>query len=220
LIGRSNRSSDGALPSCSRTYPPKGTTGLRVVDPDRTRGLAIDRRRMGFLSSAIRPASGVVDRFTYEIQNGSETARASVLLAARSWTPEARSGTFNSCPRAAESSCDSTRCRSSVPGARPSPWSSRQTWNELGQGDSDQAGRLLWTGSVGFESHRVLPHRTHGIPLKQRRGSGNKIPNQSFDERFGLKVTVICSGVAGSRGVQATPQDAVASQSSLAAFTP
>ena len=108
-----------------------------------------------------RPAAelppGVVDRFTYEIQNGSDTARASVLLAARSWTPDARSWDLQFLPegRGIQLRFDTLpdrRFRVLAAESLVEPHS----WNELGQGDSDQAGRLLWTGSVGLESHRFF----------------------------------------------------------------
>jgi hypothetical protein len=137
---------------------PKGATALRVVETRTEQGgvVSIDGEWVSY-----RPASdlapGVVDRFTYEIQNGSETSRASVLLTARSWTLEARSWDLQFLPegRGVQLRFDTLpdrRFRVLAAESLIEP----QTWNELGQGDSDQAGRFLWTESVGPKSHRFF----------------------------------------------------------------
>jgi len=137
---------------------PKGTTAMRVVETRTEQGgsVSIDGEWVTYRPAAELPP-GVVDRFTYEIQNGSDTARASVLLAARSWTPEARSWDLHFLPegRGIQLRFDTLpdrRFRVLAAESLVEPHS----WNELGQGDSDQAGRFLWTGSVGLESHRFF----------------------------------------------------------------
>jgi hypothetical protein len=112
-----------------------------------------------------RPASdlpeGAVDRFSYEIRQGGETARASVLLMAQPWT----TGTQKSAAQLLPSERGIQLRFRAQPSHRFRVLSSASlqaplVWEELGQADSDSEGRLMWLAPVHLSAqqfYRVEP---------------------------------------------------------------
>ena len=112
-----------------------------------------------------RPASdlpeGAVDRFSYEIRQGGETARASVLLMAQPWT----TGTQKSAAQLLPSERGIQLRFRAQPSHRFRVLSSASlqaplVWEELGQADSDSEGRLMWLAPVHLSAqqfYRIEP---------------------------------------------------------------
>jgi hypothetical protein len=114
-----------------------------------------------------RPASdlppGVVDRFSYEIRQGGETARAWVLLMAQPWTTGTQECAAHWLPsergiqlRFRAQPSHRFRVLSSLSLQAP------MVWEEQGQADSDSEGRILWLVPVDSSAQRF--YRIEPLP--------------------------------------------------------